>query len=71
MLRFLLSVALFACLFLAVVWFAQRTLIYFPDPYVRDAASAGLRDAEQVEFDATDGMRLRGWFVAARQPPAR
>ena len=70
MLRVLLAVALFVCLFLALMWFAQRTLIYFPDPYVREATSVGLSDVEQVEFEAEDGVRLRGWFVAARRSSA-
>jgi uncharacterized protein len=69
-LRFLLTIVLVATLFLAVIWFAQRTLIYFPDPYVRDAAAAGLTGVEQVGFETEDGIKLRGWFVPAPQSPA-
>ena len=70
MLRFLLTIAVVVTLFLAVVWFAQRTLIYFPDPYVRDAAAAGLSDVETVAFETADGVKLGGWFVPARQAAA-
>jgi fermentation-respiration switch protein FrsA (DUF1100 family) len=69
LLRFLLTIAVVVTLLLAVVWFAQRTLIYFPDPYVRDASSAGLVGAEQVAFDTEDGVKLGGWFVPARHAP--
>jgi uncharacterized protein len=66
LLRYLLTIAVVVTLLLAVVWFAQRTLIYFPDPYVRDAAAAGLSDVEQVAFDTEDGVKLGGWFVPGR-----
>ena len=67
MLRFLLTLAVVVTVLLAVIWLAQRTLIYFPDPYVRDAAAAGLSDVEQVAFETEDGVKLGGWFVPARQ----
>jgi fermentation-respiration switch protein FrsA (DUF1100 family) len=69
MFRFLITTAVIVSLFLAVVWFAQRTLIYFPDSYVRDAAAAGLKDVEDVAFETEDGITLRGWFIRSPQSP--
>jgi fermentation-respiration switch protein FrsA (DUF1100 family) len=71
MLRLVLIIAVVVTLFLTMIWFAQRTLIYFPDPYVRDAAAAGLRDVEEVAFETDDGITLRAWFVRPPQsaPP--
>ncbi len=62
MVRFLITTGIIVSLLLAVIWFAQRTLIYFPDPYVRSATAAGLKDVEDVAFETEDGLTLQGWF---------
>ncbi len=48
---------------LAVIWFGQRGLIYFPDSQVPAPAAAGLPSAEPLAFETEDGLRLEGWFV--------
>jgi fermentation-respiration switch protein FrsA (DUF1100 family) len=53
----------------AVVWFAQRGLIYFPSGDVPSVVDAGLPQAEPIAFETADGLRLEGWFVPA-VPPA-
>jgi fermentation-respiration switch protein FrsA (DUF1100 family) len=56
---------------LALLWMAQRRLIYFP---VRDLPSfdeAGLVDGEAVSFDTSDGLRLGAWFLPGSGPPPR
>ena len=53
---------------LALLWFGQRGLIYFPDSHVPDVTAAGLPSAEPVEFETEDGLRLAGWFIAAVTP---
>lgn len=50
----------------ALAWFAQRSLIYFPASDVPPLVAVGLGDAEPVEFETEDGLRLAGWFVPAR-----
>jgi uncharacterized protein len=51
---------------LAVLWFGQRGLIYFPDRPVPEPAALGLVTAELVSFQTEDGLTLEGWFVPAR-----
>ena len=52
----------------ALLWFAQRSLIYFPDSHVPPPAAVGLPHAEIVTFDTEDGLHLAAWFVPAREP---
>jgi fermentation-respiration switch protein FrsA (DUF1100 family) len=50
---------------LALLWFGQRGLIYFPDGNAPSAAAAGLPLAEPESFETEDHLRLEGWFVPA------
>ena len=50
---------------LALLWAAQRRLMYFPIDDVLDPAAVGLAGVEAVTFDTSDGLRLGGWFVPA------
>jgi fermentation-respiration switch protein FrsA (DUF1100 family) len=57
--------------FAAIVYFAQPSLIYYPETgrdIVATPMDAGL-DYETVEIDTPDGETLQGWFVPA--PDAR
>jgi fermentation-respiration switch protein FrsA (DUF1100 family) len=51
---------------LAVIWFGQRGLIYFPDGQAPAPAAFGLPDAEPQTVDTEDGLTLGGWFLPAR-----
>jgi fermentation-respiration switch protein FrsA (DUF1100 family) len=66
----MLSVVSVIVVFLAVIWLAQRSLIYFPDGQVPSPASAGLPRAENVTFVTDDGLELGAWFVPASEPSA-
>lgn len=55
---------------LALIYFAQRSLIYFPMGQVTSPAGAGLRSAEVASFQTEDGLDLEAWFVPAREPSA-
>ena len=55
---------------LAVLWLAQRSLIYFPEGGVPSPAAVGLPQAEIVRFDTEDDLDLEAWFVPARDPSA-
>ena len=57
-----------ALVVLAVVWFGQRGLIYFPETDVPAPAAVGLPQAEPVMFDTQDGLTLEGWFVPPSSP---
>jgi uncharacterized protein len=71
--RTLTVVALVAAAVLVFLFAAQRSLIYFPgstSPH-RELLPA---DAEVVELQTADGLRLAGWFLPARanaEPPPR
>ena len=52
-------------LVLALVYFGQRRMIYFPFGEPPPPRDVGLADAQQVTFVTADGARLAGWFVPA------
>jgi len=54
---------------LALLFFLQRGLIYFPDSRVPAPAASGLPTAEPVSFETEDGLTLEGWWVPARGAP--
>jgi uncharacterized protein len=57
------------CLYLglaATMYFAQRSLMYFPDTAPVLPAAAGLPEAEEVPLTAADGLRIAAWHVPPR-----
>src|SRR5689334_5660797 len=57
------------CLYLglaATIYFAQRSLMYFPDTAHVLPAAAGLPEAEEVPLTAADGARIAAWHVPPR-----
>ncbi len=54
---------------LAILFFAQRSFIYFPAGQVTAPAAAGLPGAASVTFQTEDGLDLEAWFVPARERP--
>jgi uncharacterized protein len=46
------------------IYFAQRSLMYFPDTAHVLPAAAGLPEAEEVPLTAADGVRIAAWHVA-------
>jgi pimeloyl-ACP methyl ester carboxylesterase len=58
-----------ACSYLAIgaiMYFAQRSLMYFPDPTRTAPAAAGLPQAEEVMLDTADGEKIIVWHVPPR-----
>jgi fermentation-respiration switch protein FrsA (DUF1100 family) len=53
----------------ALLWFGQRWLIYFPLGDPPPPAAVGLPGAEVVSFTTEDGLRLEAWFVPPAGPP--
>jgi len=51
---------------LAAAYFAQRSLMYFPDPSRTSPAAAGLPQAEEVLLDTSDGEKVIAWHVPPR-----
>jgi hypothetical protein len=56
----------------AAMYLLQDSLLFLPQPYVGapPAARAG-RPVEELEFEARDGVRLRGWLVHRSMPAGR
>ena len=50
----------------AIVYLAQRSLMYFPDTIRTTPATAGLPEAEAVPLTASDGVHVLAWHVAPR-----
>jgi len=57
------------CLYAALatmVYFAQRSLMYFPDKAHVTPAEAGLPEAAEMPLTASDGVQVVAWHVAPR-----
>jgi len=57
------------CLYLgfaAILYLAQRSLMYFPEAIRTAPAHAGLPEAEEVTLTASDGERIIAWHVPPR-----
>jgi fermentation-respiration switch protein FrsA (DUF1100 family) len=50
----------------AVMFFAQRALMYFPEAIRIAPAEAGLPEAEEIWLDTADGERVVAWHVPPR-----
>jgi hypothetical protein len=50
----------------ALLYVAQRSLMYFPDRRPLNPAEFGLTSAENVTLQSADGMHVRVWHVPAR-----
>ncbi len=48
----------------AMIYLAQRSLMYFPDTTHTTPAEAGLPEAAEVPLTASDGVQIRVWHVA-------
>ncbi len=49
-----------------MIYFAQRSLMYFPDTVPTTPAAAGLPEAEEVSLTASDGVKSLAWHVPPR-----
>jgi fermentation-respiration switch protein FrsA (DUF1100 family) len=57
------------CLYIglaAVLYFTQRSLMYFPETIHTAPAQAGLAEAEEVPLTASDGQHIIAWHVPPR-----
>jgi len=50
----------------ALMYFAQRSLMYFPERVRTSPAAAGFPQAEEVSLDTGDGERVLAWHVPPR-----
>jgi fermentation-respiration switch protein FrsA (DUF1100 family) len=66
----MLTVVVAIAVVLGIVWFAQRSFIYFPESRVPAPAAMGLAGGEPVQLKTSDGLDLEAWWVPAREPSA-
>jgi uncharacterized protein len=52
--------------FVALLYFTQRSLQYFPERFRTPPAAAGLPEAEEAALETADGERVIVWHVAPR-----
>jgi fermentation-respiration switch protein FrsA (DUF1100 family) len=64
-------ILLAAALGLAVLWWTQRSLMYFPSGGPVRPAGQVIAGAEDVELATRDGLRLGAWFVPGNGAPPR
>jgi fermentation-respiration switch protein FrsA (DUF1100 family) len=57
----------YVCLTL-LMWAFQSRLVYFPSREIYATPDAEGMDYEAVVFEASDGVKLSGWFVPAEKP---
>jgi len=62
---FIAGIAVYVA-FGALMFFAQRALMYFPDRTRTTPAAAGLPQAEEVRLGTADGETIIAWHVAPR-----
>jgi fermentation-respiration switch protein FrsA (DUF1100 family) len=67
MLKWLLIFALGYGALVALVYFGQRALQYFPEKTRTAPAAAGLPEAEEVERETSDGERVIIWHIPPRE----
>jgi uncharacterized protein len=65
---FLIYALVFYCGLVALLYFAQRSLQYFPERIRTAPASAGLSQAEEVMLETADRERVIAWHVAPNAP---
>ena len=53
-------------LVVAVLYFAQRSMLYYPTALLIPPAEAGMPEAQEVELDTSDGEKLVAWHVPPR-----
>jgi fermentation-respiration switch protein FrsA (DUF1100 family) len=51
----------------AILYFSQRSMMYFPETVHTTPAQAGLPEAQEVALTASDGARITAWHVAPHQ----
>ena len=51
----------------AILYFTQRSMMYFPDLVHTSPAQAGLSEAQEVELKAADGEYSHAWHIAPRE----
>src|SRR5512134_4029381 len=63
---FALVIAVGYCAIVALIYFAQRALMYFPSTVRIAPADAGFPQAEEIVLNTADGEKVIAWYVPPR-----
>ena len=66
-LKFLIVAAAAFGGFVALMYVAQRSLMYYPEQVRTSPAAAGLSEAQEIVLDTADGEKVIVWYVPPRQ----
>jgi fermentation-respiration switch protein FrsA (DUF1100 family) len=66
LLKWLFGAAIVYCGLVTLMYVAQRSLMYFPDPTRYQPASVGLPEAAEVVLDTVDGEKVIAWHAPPR-----
>ena len=66
-LKLLVAAAAVFCIIVAVMYFAQRTLMYLPERQRTTPAEAGLPNMEEVVLDTAGGEKVVVWYAPPKQ----
>jgi fermentation-respiration switch protein FrsA (DUF1100 family) len=66
--RTVVAVVLVLVALLALIWLAQRRMVYFPTQSMPSAGDVG-PGLEEVSYSTGDGLTLDAWFVPTRGEP--
>jgi uncharacterized protein len=67
LLKWLLVPLALYCALIALMYVAQRTLMYFPDKVRMPPAQAGFPQAQEITLDTPDGERVIAWHMPPRE----
>jgi fermentation-respiration switch protein FrsA (DUF1100 family) len=67
LLKIIVAGAAMFCIVVAVMYFAQRSLMYLPERQRTSPAEAGLPDVQEIVLDTTDGKKVVAWFSPPKQ----
>jgi len=67
LLKFLVAGLAMFCIVVAVMYFAQRTLMYLPERQRVSPADAGLPNVEEIVLDTADGEKVVVWYAPPKQ----
>lgn len=71
MVEVVLAIFIAGVVALSVIWWTQRSLMYFPSGGPVPPAGQVIAGAEDVELATRDGLNLGAWFVPGRGAPPR
>lgn len=68
LMKFLLYAVIIYLGLLVLLYFFQRSLIYFPDNHVYSPDDAGVPEMHIIELPTVDGLKIKAWYLPPSEP---